>query len=429
MSNIVEISNLILGSQIITATGNALYVNGASPSIDNQSGFITSSQTGQFYPTSNLQQYIKSGDVSSTYATISNLAFTGTTLNNQINSLSGYVNSLPAGNSSIINNAVTGLGTLGYIPVFIASNSGISNSIIFNTGRTIGINNQNPVEDLDISGTVLIHNNDSINILYSTGISSTYQQINIKNISGSTNSSSDLVATADIGNENNFYVNLGINSSTYTGQSVGLSGDSYLFSQANDLYIGNTNPNKRILFFINSNSTGINTSLMSMSQSQVNISGNLFTSGGQVLTIADSGNLQNQLNSKALYVPLSVGTITWTSMPGAVTFFNGVSSSISFVDLTLYTGVNLIVNKGATAGAATGAIYLGYRGDANFAAANYLPIETTSAKLFVNVTGQLLTSGFKPLVAGAKSGVYIALIGSGGTALSPVFGNITALFK
>lgn len=306
------------------------------------------------------------------------------------------------------------------------ANTFSTNNILTNQ---ISVNKSNPIEALDISGALVVGNTTSINVIYSTGNFVGYQQININNFNPGQNSSSDIVATSDIGSESNYYVNLGINSSTYTGQSIGFSGDSYLYSQANDFYIGNTNAQKRICFFVSGNVTGINGALMVMDSGRVGVSGNLWTPGGLTLNTTDSGNLQNQLNSKALYVPLSVGSVTWSTMQGAVTLFNNNSASITYVDLSLYTGVNLTVNKGLTAGSATGALFLGYRGNPSFAALDYSPIDTTSVKLFVNVTGQLLTSGFRPLVPGAKSGVYIALLGSGGAALSPIFGNISAFFK
>lgn len=56
--------------------------------------FISTSQTGQFYPASNPQQYITSGNVSTISGILSDRIYsTGQTLNNKINTLSGYINS------------------------------------------------------------------------------------------------------------------------------------------------------------------------------------------------------------------------------------------------------------------------------------------------------------------------------------------------
>ena len=44
----------------------------------------------------------------------------------------------------------------------------------------------------------------------------------------------------DNSTESSSYVDLGINSSNYTGGQVGFGGDGYLFNQANDMYVGST---------------------------------------------------------------------------------------------------------------------------------------------------------------------------------------------
>ena len=83
-----------------------------------------------------------------------------------------------------------------------------------------------------------VGNSGSYNIAHFKGDNEYYSQINIKNTNSGSNSSVDLVLTADNGTETNHYVNLGINSSTYTGGLVGLSNDSYLLNVGKDLYVG-----------------------------------------------------------------------------------------------------------------------------------------------------------------------------------------------
>jgi len=77
--------------------------------------------------------------------------------------------------------------------------------------------------------------------------------------------SSDIVVTANIGSPNTYYVDLGINSSQYTGEYVGNSGDGYLYSQANDFYIGNTNTGRSINFFVGAPVNDPNNALISIS--------------------------------------------------------------------------------------------------------------------------------------------------------------------
>jgi len=113
-SNFATITNL-------AATGNSL--QNQINNVNNGTGnFVSASQTGQFYPASNPNNYIRSGDVSSSYATISNLALTGSNLQNQINSLNG---------STIV--YTTGIQT-------ITSKKAFTDTIYFNATGVFGSN-------------------------------------------------------------------------------------------------------------------------------------------------------------------------------------------------------------------------------------------------------------------------------------------------
>jgi hypothetical protein len=83
-----------------------------------------------------------------------------------------------------------------------------------------------------------VQNAGSYNIAHFEANNQYYAQVNIKNINSGNNASSDLVLTADNGTEGVHYVNLGINSSTYTGGYVGLENDAYLINVGKDLYVG-----------------------------------------------------------------------------------------------------------------------------------------------------------------------------------------------
>ncbi|RIL00771.1 hypothetical protein DCC77_04535 [Candidatus Uhrbacteria bacterium] len=68
----------------------------------------------------------------------------------------------------------------------------------------------------------------------------TYLQINVQNISSGTNASTDYVATNDIGNDYEWYVDLGINSSNYDNPEFSITGpnDAYLYTYGANLTIG-----------------------------------------------------------------------------------------------------------------------------------------------------------------------------------------------
>ncbi len=90
----------------------------------------------------------------------------------------------------------------------------------------------------------------SYNVISGKGTINNYLQLNIQNNSNGASASSDVVATANNGNETVNYVNMGINSSGYSGTGL-LAGanKAYLFATGNDFVIGNASVNKQLIFF------------------------------------------------------------------------------------------------------------------------------------------------------------------------------------
>lgn len=83
-----------------------------------------------------------------------------------------------------------------------------------------------------------VGSDSSINIAHFRANHEYYSQVNIQNINSGSFASTDLVLTADNGNEILHYLDLGINSSTYDGGAVGLANDSYLINAGKDMYVG-----------------------------------------------------------------------------------------------------------------------------------------------------------------------------------------------
>jgi hypothetical protein len=98
-----------------------------------------------------------------------------------------------------------------------------------------------------------VENSGSFNIAHFDGNDTNYTQINVKNHNSGPGASGDIVVTADNGTEDIHYVDLGINSSTYTGGFVGHENDSYLINAGKDMYIGTlggiTHPNTKLNLF------------------------------------------------------------------------------------------------------------------------------------------------------------------------------------
>jgi hypothetical protein len=88
----------------------------------------------------------------------------------------------------------------------------------------------------------------SFNAIVGRGSINNYLQLNIQNLSNGVNASSDVVATADNGNESINYVDLGINSSTNTQNIMGAANDAYLYTTGNNFLLGTGTAAKALVF-------------------------------------------------------------------------------------------------------------------------------------------------------------------------------------
>lgn len=79
----------------------------------------------------------------------------------------------------------------------------------------------------------------------------TYSQVNHQNLNAGNSASTDFIATANNGNDTSFYVDLGINSSTYNDPAYSMFGanDAYLYSQSSNIAIGTATAAKSVKFF------------------------------------------------------------------------------------------------------------------------------------------------------------------------------------
>jgi hypothetical protein len=100
---------------------------------------------------------------------------------------------------------------------------------------------------------LLIYSAASINNTMAYGDINNSLRVNIQNLSSGNNASSDIVATNNSGTETTYYINLGINSSTYStaAYSVTEANDGYLYNVSDDLAIGTglSSSTKAIKFF------------------------------------------------------------------------------------------------------------------------------------------------------------------------------------
>jgi hypothetical protein len=113
--------------------------------------------------------------------------------------------------------------------IIVADTTKISNAVIIGSGSLVAGDPE----------MIHVYSSGSFNIANFIGNTQTYSQINVKNTSGASGASSDIVATADNGNEETHYVNMGINSSGFDNEfSIGYQNDAYVYNAGQDLYVG-----------------------------------------------------------------------------------------------------------------------------------------------------------------------------------------------
>jgi len=143
-------------------------------------------------------------------------------------------------------------GSQYYVAVFNSTSSLVTGSIYDSAsvkftaiGATTPVDPENPDRLFIDAGDTT-----SYNLLSGHGTIDNYLQLNVQNFSSAATASSDIVATADNGGEDDYYVNMGINGSGYNDSTgVGASNDAYLFNTGGDLLIGNASTNKRVIIF------------------------------------------------------------------------------------------------------------------------------------------------------------------------------------
>jgi hypothetical protein len=147
-------------------------------------------------------------------------------------------------------NNVTGVTTLGttsaYDLPFITNNT---EKMRITSAGSVGIGSTSFSANPE---ALLVYQNNatSFNVIGGKGNLNNYLQLNIQNLNSGSNASSDVVATADNGNETTNYVDLGMNSSTYNTSSItGGADNAYLYSSANDFVVGNSTAGKNLIFF------------------------------------------------------------------------------------------------------------------------------------------------------------------------------------
>jgi hypothetical protein len=309
--------NLPTGSLLTTASFNA----------------YTGSATSQFAGTSSFA-VSASNAVTASYIILSQTA--------------SYVEN--AETASYVELAQTSSNILGgkatHVPYFITDTT-LATSSIYQSGSTsVIINQDNNTTANPEALYVWQPSTSSINVISGKGNLNNYLQLNIQNTNQGISASSDVVATANNGNETTNYIDMGINSENYNTGFIGGVNDAYLYSTGNHLHIGNVS-NFPVQIFAGGSDVDIHNKLELNPNNQHTMSGSLEISG--------SLNVRNNLTSSGL---LTNGTNTIlgnTVMSGSSTIQGTtiMTGSLLITGSTTQTGNNTLSGNTLLSGSIT----------------------------------------------------------------------------
>lgn len=170
-------------------------------------------------------------------------------------------------------------GQASYVPYFSASQVLVTSSIWQMPGRPYVVINQTNVDNTAPEALYVWQaSTSSYNVISGKGNLNSYLQLNIQNLNNGVNASSDVVATANNGDETTNYIDMGINGANFVGP-IGNANDAYLYSTGNSLHIGNVTP-ESIQFFISGTNVDNSKVLELNYGGKHNITGSLTVSQG-----------------------------------------------------------------------------------------------------------------------------------------------------
>lgn len=124
--------------------------------------------------------------------------------------------------------------------------------------------------------------------------------------------------------------------------------------------------------------------------------------------------------------------MTWSNMPAALTWFQGVATVRPYWprDLTNYTQARVQALMAATPGSTGAKVRVLYSATHDMIIGNYLTIGASEVQATIDAASTLTDSGWINLVAGAKADVWIALAGIDGNGTAdPIFQHVWIQFR
>ena len=302
--------------------------------------------------------------------------------------------------SSYVELANTASNILGgkatHIPFFITDTTLATSSLYQSGSGTVIINQDNATSANPEALYVWQPSDTSFNVISGKGNLNNYLQLNISNTNQGANASSDVVATANNGNENINYIDMGINSQNFSGY-LGGPNDSYLYSTGNNMWIGNVTDNDYLYIF---NSSSLNPIIILTPDSKFTTNANAEVTGSLKVTSGITGSLLGTASYSAASLSASYAL--------TASYALNVPSTASYALRALTASYAL--NVPVTASYAISASYAINAGNADNAT-----YATTAGN--GGVTQLIAGSGISLIPAGGQGIVTIVSSGGGGTTI------------
>ena len=291
-------------------------------------------------------------------------------------------------------------GKAPHIPFFITDTTLATSSLYQSGSSTVIINQDNATTVNPEALYVWQPHPTSFNVISGKGNIDNYLQLNIQNTNQGVSASSDVVATADNGDETTNYIDMGINGENYNVNFIGNANDAYLYSTGNDLHIGNAS-NKPVQIFAGGSDVDIHNKLILNPNNQHSMSGSLEISG--------SLNIRNNLTSSGL---LTNGTNTIlgnTVMSGSSTIqgTTTMTGSLLITGSTTQRGSNTLLGNTTLSGSI---IISGALGQPNPTISVFGDLNQTGYTRYLPVTTNIDTSisGSYIFVSGSTNDLYFS---------------------
>ena len=303
-------------------------------------------------------------------------------------------------------------GATNYIARFDTPNS-VDSSVIYQSASHIAINETSFTTDNPEALYVFQTNPTSINVITGKGNTNNYLQLNIQNTNQGVQASSDIVATANNGNENSNYIDMGINSQNFNTNFIGSANDAYVYSIANNLHIGNAATNGTHLgLFVGGTDVEANNKL------QLNAVGKHIMSGSLAIT----GSLSVQQGVTASLFGTASWAVSASHAPTALSSSYAITASYALQAATasFATTASYIANVVYTTGSQTISGFKTFTDRTTFN--NHIVMDGTGSTNY--------TLAFKqPSALNFYSGDYTEIGAFGGTELDFNFGQIAGGYR